>query len=415
MHKVAGVLLFWPFYIFLTQGLIEAQNRFLTFPLPDSATSVYNGWLYWNLKKHRGIDYRASIDTDVIAAADGLAISSCQPPLIKTDPNTDDTYGNFVLIDHQNGFTTLYAHLNSISLPAESQLPCDDSSRRAITRGDIQYGSSIFQWKTVRRGEPIGKVGKTGTTYYHLHFEVARNQSGDYSTHILNKVDSYAIYQIFQFYPPPTSKCSNSNPLEFLWTACPPLGPMDDDFNDNSLNPNLWFSNVQPPGIGTITETNQQLEMRKTSSGASYMGLATKCQLSGDFDVQVDFKLLTWPAANFHGVRLGAVDLPEQFGKVGVYRVSYNSENYEFRTQNNIVSISTSDTSGTMRVTRTRTTVSGYYHNGTDFALIGSALTTTNATGFVIDFSNPLSNAIGGVAIAFDNFIVNPGPVVCPP
>ncbi len=55
-------------------------------------------------------------------------------------------YGNYVLIDHGNGFTTLYAHLSSIF---------------------VRTGENVS------RGEQIGSAGNTGnSTGPHLHFEV---------------------------------------------------------------------------------------------------------------------------------------------------------------------------------------------------------------------------------------------------
>ena len=136
-----------------------------------------------------------------------------------------------------------------------------------------------------------------------------------------------------------------------------------DDFNDNSIDPNGWFVTLDPSGTGTIIETNQRLEMLKTQSGSGYLGLASKCKVQSDFDVQVDFTLLNWPMQNFHTVRLMASDLPEgPLGKVGVYRNSYNNgENYQMRAISGVVAdVTRTDFSGKLRLIRT-----GYDHRGT--------------------------------------------------
>ena len=58
-------------------------------------------------------------------------------------------YGNRILIDHGNGFQTLYAHLNSIW----------------VASGQVVY-----------KGAPIGGVGSTGNSSGpHLHFEIRYN------------------------------------------------------------------------------------------------------------------------------------------------------------------------------------------------------------------------------------------------
>lgn len=58
-------------------------------------------------------------------------------------------YGNMVLIDHHNGFKTLYAHLSVIS---------------------------VVVGQTVNRGDVIGKMGSTGnSTGSHTHFEIWQN------------------------------------------------------------------------------------------------------------------------------------------------------------------------------------------------------------------------------------------------
>jgi len=199
----------------------------------------------------------------------------------------------------------------------------------------------------------------------------------------------------------------------------PPSHVMDDNFSEGYRDCSRWFTTVEPPGIGLMAVANQQLEMVKASSGNGYMGLASRCKLAGDFEVQVDYRLAIWPAQNFHTVRLVASNLPDGgTGLPGVYRNSYADENYQFRNQRGaagLVSVPTSDTSGTIRLKRTGSTTSQPMLTGYDpHVMIGSAPTTSDPTGFTIDFATPSATAPGDVAIAFDNFTVNAGTVMCP-
>lgn len=90
---------------------------------------------------HKGIDIGASAGSPVVAALSGKVIYT---------GSGFSGYGKTVMIDHQNGFLTLYSHLKKILTKA---------GRR------------------VRQREIIGKVGKTGrATGPHLHFEVRRNE-----------------------------------------------------------------------------------------------------------------------------------------------------------------------------------------------------------------------------------------------
>jgi len=87
---------------------------------------------------HRGIDLVSSNRT--IKASDNGKV---------TFAGTKDSYGNVVIIDHGNGYETLYAHMKSIS----------------VKKGD-----------TVLKGDKLGVMGNTGnSTGVHLHFEVLKN------------------------------------------------------------------------------------------------------------------------------------------------------------------------------------------------------------------------------------------------
>lgn len=92
---------------------------------------------------HLGIDIKAEKTTVVKAAADGKVKS------IKTDPR----YGLSIIIEHQNGFETLYANL--------------------LTSEFVQVGEEVKQ------GQSIGTVGNTATFEIaddaHLHFEISKN------------------------------------------------------------------------------------------------------------------------------------------------------------------------------------------------------------------------------------------------
>ncbi len=111
----------------------------------DANASYYvsseQGWrdLYGVQDYHLGIDLACANGTDVFAANGGTVLKS----------EMHWSYGNYVLIDHGGGISTLYAHM----------------SDRLVSAGD-----------TVSAGQIIGHVGLTGNTFgYHLHFEVREN------------------------------------------------------------------------------------------------------------------------------------------------------------------------------------------------------------------------------------------------
>ena len=105
--KLLGTLLS-SLLLILSEPLFGQQ--FLGFPLSDTSVSVHHGWFFDNGDNHYGIDYIQPLGTPVLAAADGKAMASTQPP----DPSKD-AYGLFVLIKHANGYSTLYAHLSGIA------------------------------------------------------------------------------------------------------------------------------------------------------------------------------------------------------------------------------------------------------------------------------------------------------------
>ena len=81
----------------------------------------------------------APLKTQVKASADGkVSVCSYSP-----------VYGNYVIITHDNGYQTLYAHL---------------------------YAATVKKGQVVTQGTKIGLLGNTGySTGPHLHFSVYKN------------------------------------------------------------------------------------------------------------------------------------------------------------------------------------------------------------------------------------------------
>ncbi|MCP3032164.1 peptidoglycan DD-metalloendopeptidase family protein [Halobacillus sp. A1] len=92
-------------------------------------------------KYHKGIDIAGVKDRTIKAADHGKVIEA----------GKDGAYGNKVVIDHNNGYETTYAHLESID----------------VNEGD-----------TVEKGSSLGDMGTTGrSTGVHLHFEIHKDGS----------------------------------------------------------------------------------------------------------------------------------------------------------------------------------------------------------------------------------------------
>ena len=198
-----------------------------------------------------------------------------------------------------------------------------------------------------------------------------------------------------------------------------------DDFDDNACDDTLW--NVIESGGPYVTETNQRLEITlpADSSGDKFSaGYSGTHVLRGDFDIQVDYQLLTWPENN--GVRMGLwiERAPSTFT---VERVSYSSSDYftpgDHYTTNfddSILLSATSDTDGKLRLVRTGSLFEGYYRNETsgDWVLSqrfqGGSSSAREATFMLKAWSHDYAFADDLVVVAFDNFVITRGTVVLP-
>ena len=119
----------------------ESDSRWLTWPVQDSRTvSLSNPYgASSNGKPHGGIDIPAGQGAVILAAADGTV----------TETGFDAERGNYLVLDHGGGLTTVYACCRDVT----------------VQEGD-----------TVKAGAMIAAVGSTGASVGpHLHFEVRQD------------------------------------------------------------------------------------------------------------------------------------------------------------------------------------------------------------------------------------------------
>ena len=137
-------------------GPIDATG--FMWPLSEDYKSLTSGYgeridpFTKTKRTHNGIDIPAPKGTEIRAAKAGTVKTSA----------VDKSYGNYVVVEHEDGISTLYAHM----------------SERACVAGE-----------TVEQGQVIGYVGSTGrSTGNHLHLEVRingkRTEPGNYYTSI---------------------------------------------------------------------------------------------------------------------------------------------------------------------------------------------------------------------------------------
>ena len=109
------------------------------FMRPVSSETITAKEYYSSGKFHGGVDFGVPVGTTVMAAADGVVMSTA---------NLSGSYGTYVVIRHANGMQTYYAH---------------------GTPGSI----CVKPGQTVKRGEKIMLSGNSGNSSGpHLHFEV---------------------------------------------------------------------------------------------------------------------------------------------------------------------------------------------------------------------------------------------------
>src|SRR3989338_6741089 len=159
----------WPL-----SGKIVVTQYFGNTAFASKNPQVYNGG------GHNGIDLRASVGTPIYAARPGKVIGAAD-----TDRQCYGvSYGKWVLVEHDNNLSTLYAHLSLIRVDA----------------GDA-----------VQAGDLLGYSGNTGySTGPHLHFAVYASKAVRVTSEYKSKICGTLLTL------PLSTKNGYLNPLSYL-------------------------------------------------------------------------------------------------------------------------------------------------------------------------------------------------------
>jgi murein DD-endopeptidase MepM/ murein hydrolase activator NlpD len=118
-------------------ALVMPSGQRFGWPLASKVGILSSAFGIRDGKPHEGIDLAAPKGSPIYAAADGEVVYS---------GNGIRGYGNVVILRHDEGFLTVYAH----------------NAQNRVQKGE-----------RVQRGQIVGEVGETGhATAPHLHFEV---------------------------------------------------------------------------------------------------------------------------------------------------------------------------------------------------------------------------------------------------
>jgi lipoprotein NlpD len=117
-----------------TSPTVAIDNAFkLTKPTKSSIINPFNE------VSNKGVDFGGTLGDEVLAAADGKVIYA---------GSNLRTYGNLVIVNHNNGFVTVYANNKSLL---------------------------VKEGETVKRGQKIAEMGNSESEKVKLHFELRKN------------------------------------------------------------------------------------------------------------------------------------------------------------------------------------------------------------------------------------------------
>ncbi len=156
--------------ILLFCGLIGFCHDSLDFVFPVDHQVRLTG----NFMELRDNHFHAGIDIKSSRGVTGDKIKSVGEGYVSRIRITSGSYGNALYINHPNGYTSVYAHLEEF-IPEIQEYLSDIQYSLESFEVDVYLPDSLL---SVSKGQKIGIMGNTGRSFGpHLHFELRETKS----------------------------------------------------------------------------------------------------------------------------------------------------------------------------------------------------------------------------------------------
>jgi len=209
-----------------------------------------------------------------------------------------------------------------------------------------------------------------------------------------------------------------------VWAACPASmvsywnfdTSYDDDFSGSSIDSTMW-SQTKCSGC-SIELSSNMIQMFVDATGSTvYSGLNSITDLSGDFEIQIDFNLDTFPtpSAGENQIQLIVSSTESQNYFTAYYGRSSTSNFYlSHYKEGGVFSAGTkkyeTSSSGKFKIRRVGSTFSSYFWNNSQWTLLREETSAWTSDVFDINLRGwSASGANDDLTINFDNFIINSG------
>lgn len=165
VHKCFAILTFILFGAFMGSPSNDSEFPKDYFRLPVNRSIKLSG-TFGELRPNH---FHAGIDIKSLNGTSGEPLYAAAEGYVSRIKVQAFSYGRALYIDHPNGYTTVYAHLDAFNEELEAYIRKKQYQHQKFSV-DLYPDPAAFQLK---QGEFIGKLGNSGNSFGpHLHFEI---------------------------------------------------------------------------------------------------------------------------------------------------------------------------------------------------------------------------------------------------